>query len=71
MRVCPFDGCCTMIPDDKFSCGPHWWGLTKEQRSEIWAAYRAYQALRLSIEELRAVQARVVTEVQAKGPLSE
>jgi hypothetical protein len=43
VRICPFHGCGTEIPDEVFACRPHWFSLTAGERSEIWAAYRAWQ----------------------------
>lgn len=64
MRECPFDGCGTSIPGDKFACLRHWKALTAEQKAEIHAAYREYTAGRLKLHDLRARQRAVIDAAQ-------
>lgn len=37
---CPVDGCTTTRGPGHFMCRPHWRGLPKPLRDEIWRAYR-------------------------------
>lgn len=65
-RVCPFDGCGKRISSTLFACRPHWFSLNGRQKADIWDAYNAWQEGTISAEELRAVQQRVLDEVQGK-----
>jgi hypothetical protein len=51
-----------MIPATKFACPRHWFSLTKDARARIWAAYKAYCADKLPLEELRKIQSDVIAE---------
>ncbi len=59
-RMCPFPGCNTRIPAERFSCPHHWFGLSKDQKARIWAAYRGWLKGRIDGDELRRAQAEVV-----------
>lgn len=65
-RVCPFDGCGKRISSTLFACRAHWFSLNERQREDVWDAYDHYNASRIGIDELRAVQQRVLDEVQGK-----
>ena len=67
MRTCPFDDCGAHIPDSMFACRRHWYTLGRTARDEIWAAYNSYMADRLTTDELRAIQSRVLAEAGQKG----
>jgi hypothetical protein len=43
-----------------FACAQHWFSLGQVLRDEINAAYRRYGQGEIGIEELRAIQGRVV-----------
>jgi hypothetical protein len=60
MRRCPFPGCDRTIPVTLFACAQHWFSLGQAQRDEINAAYRRYGQGDIGIEDLRAIQVRVV-----------
>jgi hypothetical protein len=52
MRACPFTDCPKTVPDGKFVCDPHWYGLTRTQKLEVYRIYHAYVAGEMGIEEL-------------------
>lgn len=63
-RQCPFPGCVEQIPSQRFACRDHWFALNHAQRSRITRAWRAYQLGGLSLDGLKAVQAKVLTEIR-------
>lgn len=61
MRKCPFHDCpITDLPDTMFCCRRHWYKLSAPERVEIATAYSEYQKGRLTVEQLRSVQSRVL-----------
>lgn len=62
MRQCPAPNCKILIPQSLFACRSHWFSISKEVRTEIYAAYRRFVKARdggnVTIEELtRAAEA--------------
>jgi hypothetical protein len=62
-HVCAIAGCGLELPLDRLMCRPHWYRVPAELRTEVWSAWRRFQAGRLSIGELRAVQDRAAAAV--------
>lgn len=60
MRKCPFHDCHSVLPESMFCCRRHWRFLTRDHQGQIRIAYDNYLKDRLSIEELRIVQQRVL-----------
>jgi hypothetical protein len=46
---------------------PHWFGLSKAQQAEIWAAYRGFLRGKVSPDELRRRQQQVLDEAELQG----
>lgn len=68
MRKCPFLFCEAELGADIFCCRQHWYGqLSSSQRVRIWAAYRAYLANTIGVEELRRRQQEVLDETRIGG----
>lgn len=44
MNQCPHPDCTRQIPQNRFACGEHWWGLPKRLRAAVWRGYRHAQA---------------------------
>ena len=66
MRRCPFDGCDIDLPDDRFACRRHWFGLSAEHKARVHNVYRMYQAGTIGVETLRLHQQEVLNEAQGK-----
>lgn len=64
-RKCPFSSCVALVPAEKFGCARHWAALTKEQQATIWEAYSNYREARITLSELRSIQAKVLMDYQA------
>ena len=59
-RECPFDECDKRIPDYQFACLSHWRALSPTHKTRIHASYKSYMEGRLTMDELRSVQADVM-----------
>ena len=66
MRQCPFDGCTRRIKPEIFACRPHWFSLNGRQKADIWDAYTKWQEGEIDGDQLRAIQKRVLDEVQGR-----
>jgi hypothetical protein len=64
MRACPFNDCGMPIADHIFACRRHWHGLNPQQKRIIHSAYADYLSDKIDVEELRAIQQRVLNAVQ-------
>ena len=59
-RHCPFVACDTPIPSDCFCCRRHWWELSEEHRTRIYAVWNGYRQGEVTIQELRHEQETVL-----------
>ncbi|MBB5987399.1 hypothetical protein [Sphingobium lignivorans] len=43
-RTCPAAGCISWTAPGKFMCRPHWFGLPKPLRDEVWRTWRIIES---------------------------
>lgn len=67
MRECPFNGCTTMIPPDKFACGKHWFSLNHGQQRRVYQCYGDWAKGAISGDDLRRIQQAVLDETSVGG----
>lgn len=65
MRTCPFPECGVLISDHLFACRLHWHSMPFRLRVRTQEAYEAYMESKITLDELRVIQADVMREAKA------